>query len=230
MVALKWSMHDALRHRAGRGLSGAPPTSAGWSAIPTSSTAPLLHGCTTVLYEGKPVGTPDAGAFWRVIVRARGRRPVHRADRLPRHQEGGSERRAPAATTTCRASARLFLAGERADPDTVAWAEQHARRAGDRPLVADRDRLGHRRQSARARRAAGQARLADRADAGLRRAGRSTRAASRCRPDTMGTIAIKLPLPPGCLPTLWQADERFRESYLADLPGLLQHLRRRLPR
>ena len=47
---------------------GAPPTSAGWSATPTSSTAPLIHGATSILYEGKPVGTPDAGAFWRVIA------------------------------------------------------------------------------------------------------------------------------------------------------------------
>ena len=55
--------------------------------------APLLHGCTTILYEGKPVGTPDAGTFWRVIAEHGVVGPVHRADRLPRHQERGPGRR-----------------------------------------------------------------------------------------------------------------------------------------
>ena len=81
----------------------------------------------------------------------------------------------------------LFLAGERADPDTVHWAERMLRRAGHRPLVADRDRLADRRQPARPWRAAGQARLADGADAGLRRAGpRRGRQAGAGR--QMGTI------------------------------------------
>ena len=87
--------------------SGPPPTSAGWSATPTSSTRPLLHGCTTILFEGKPVGTPDAGAFWRVIAAAQGARRC--SPRPPRFRaikredpDGELHRR----STTCRASAR----------------------------------------------------------------------------------------------------------------------------
>ncbi len=103
--------------------------------------APLFHGCTTILYEGKPVGTPDAGAFWRVIAEHGARRAVHRADRVPRHQEGrpaGQALRAirpveiPHAVPRRRArrSRHRRLGGEAAEE------------AGDRSLVADRDRLG----------------------------------------------------------------------------------------
>ena len=88
MVALKWSMQN---------LYGVEPGEVYWAASDVGWVvghsyivyAPLLHGCTTILYEGKPVGTPDAGAFWRVIAEHGVRRAVHRADRVPRHQEGG---------------------------------------------------------------------------------------------------------------------------------------------
>ena len=93
MVALKWSMKN---------LYGVEPGEVFWAASDVGWVvghsyivyAPLLHGCTTILYEGKPVGTPDAGAFWRVIAEHGVRRAVHRADRVPRHQEGGPEGRA----------------------------------------------------------------------------------------------------------------------------------------
>ena len=170
MVALKWSMQN---------LYGVEPGEVFWAASDVGWVvghsyivyAPLLHGCTTILYEGKPVGTPDAGAFWRVIAEHGVRRPVHRADRVPRDQEGGPAGQAlrairpveiPHAVPRRRArrSRHRELGGEPAEG------------AGDRSLVADRDRLGDRRQSGRARPAAGQARLADRGDAGLRRARR----------------------------------------------------------
>ena len=88
MVALKWSMKN---------LYGVEPGEVYWAASDVGWVvghsyivyAPLFHGCTTILYEGKPVGTPDAGAFWRVIAEHGVRRAVHRADRVPRHQEGG---------------------------------------------------------------------------------------------------------------------------------------------
>ena len=217
MVALKWSMKN---------LYGVEPGEVYWAASDVGWVvghsyivyAPLLHGCTTILYEGKPVGTPDAGAFWRVIaehgVVALFTAPT--AFRAIKKEDPDGEllkRLRPVAlprpVPRRRAGRSRHGAMGRADP----------RRAGDRPLVADRDRLGDRRQSARPRRAAGEARLADRADAGLRRRRSSTRAASRSPPDTMGSIAIRLPLPPGCLPTLWNADERFRESYLTAFPG-----------
>ena len=87
MVALQWSMKN---------LYGIEPGEVFWAASDIGWVvghsyivyAPLFHGCTTILYEGKPVGTPDAGAFWRVIAEHGARRHVHRADRVPRHQEG----------------------------------------------------------------------------------------------------------------------------------------------
>ena len=109
--------------------------------------APLFHGCTTILYEGKPVGTPDAGAFWRVIAEHKcvalftaptAFRAIKKED-----PHGKLLRR----NTILSKFRTLFLAGERADPPTVEWAEQLLKNAGDRSLVADRDRLVHRRQS-----------------------------------------------------------------------------------
>ena len=93
MVALKWTMKNHY---------GIEPGEAFWAASDVGWVvghsyifyAPLLHGCTTILYEGKPVGTPDAGAFWRVIAEHKVAAHVHRADRLPRHQEGGPQGRA----------------------------------------------------------------------------------------------------------------------------------------
>ena len=85
--------------------------------------APLLHGCTTILFEGKPVGTPDAGAFWRVIaehgVAALFTAPT--AFRAIKKEDPDGELHR--ANTTSQAFRTLFLAGERADPDTIKWAE-----------------------------------------------------------------------------------------------------------
>ena len=157
MVALKWSMKN---------LYGVEPGEVYWAASDVGWVvghsyivyAPLLHGCTSILYEGKPVGTPDAGAFWRVIAEHGCVSHVHRADRVPRHQEGGPAGQAagelrpfevPCAVPRRRArrSRHRGVGGEAAEG------------AGDRSLVADRDRLVHRRQSAGPRPAAGEARL-----------------------------------------------------------------------
>ena len=112
-----------LRHRPRATCSGPRPTSAGSSATATSSTPPLLIGATTVVFEGKPVGTPDAGAFWRVIeeygVKALFTAPTAfrairkedpEASHLARHDLSRFE--------------RLYLAGERCDPDTLGWAQR----------------------------------------------------------------------------------------------------------
>ena len=217
MVALKWSMKN---------LYGVEPGESWWSASDIGWVvghsyivyAPLLHGCTSILYEGKPVGTPDAGAFWRVISEHGAVALLHRADRLPRDQEGRPAGQAVAAYDLSKFRT-LFLAGERADPDTIKWAERLLEGAGDRSLVADRDRLGDRRQSGRA-----SARCRS-STARRRWRCRATTCASSTKPcrempaGTMGSIVVKLPLPPSCLPTLWQQDERFKESYLAEFPG-----------
>ncbi len=113
----------------------------------------------------------------------------------------------------------LFLAGERLDPDTYALGDRAARRPGHRQLVADRDRLADRRQPAGPRADADQAGLADRAGARATTCGCSTRTASRSTPGEEGAICIRLPLPPGTLPTLWSDDERYVASYLSAFEG-----------
>ena len=124
-VALKWTHEEHLRRRAGRGLLGRLRRRLGGRATPTSSTAPLLNGCTTILYEGKPVGTPDAGAFWRVIAAARRATSLFTAPTAFRAiKQRGPGRRAASATYDLSRFRALFLAGERCDPDTLHWAER----------------------------------------------------------------------------------------------------------
>jgi propionyl-CoA synthetase len=179
--------------------------------------APLLHGCTTVLYEGKPVGTPDAGAFWRVVAEhgAVALFTAPTAFRAIKKEDPEGKLLARHAMPSLRT---LFLAGERADPDTVQWAERMLRV----PVV------DHWWQTetgwAIAGNPVGLGALPVRHGSPtvpmpgydlrvLDEGGREAAAGA------MGSIAVKLPLPPSCLPTLWNADERFRESYLSAFPG-----------
>ena len=179
--------------------------------------APLLHGCTTVLYEGKPVGTPDAGAFWRVVAET-GTVCLFTAPTALRAIKKEDPQGARVGDHDLSAFRSLFLAGERADPDSVAWAE----RVLDRPVI------DHWWQTETGWPIAGNP-----LGLGLL----PVKHGSTCVPmpgyrveildeggkpvpaDTMGTIAIRLPLPPGCLPTLWGSDERMRTSYLSTFPG-----------
>ncbi|MCJ2053381.1 propionyl-CoA synthetase [Methylobacterium sp. J-070] len=179
--------------------------------------APLLHGCTTVLYEGKPVGTPDAGAFWRVVSEY-GVACLFTAPTALRAIKKEDSKGARIADYDLSAFRSLFLAGERADPDSVAWAE----RVLDRPVI------DHWWQTETGWPIAGNP-----LGLGLL----PVKHGSTCVPmpgyavevldeggrpvpaGTMGTIAIRLPLPPGCLPTLWGSDARMRSSYLATFPG-----------
>jgi propionyl-CoA synthetase len=179
LVALHWSMQN---------LYGISPGETYWAASDIGWVvghsyivyAPLFAGCTSILYEGKPVGTPDAGAYWRVIaehgVAALFTAPT--AFRAIKKEDPQGKLLAQYDLSKFRT---LFLAGERADPDTIQWAERMLAASRSRPLVADRNRLVHRRQSRRARNAAGEIRLLRRADAGLRRAGARRRQAA-CRP------------------------------------------------
>ena len=216
IVALRWSME---------GLYGVEPGEVYWSASDIGWVvghsyiiyAPLLTGCTTVLYEGKPVGTPDAGAFWRVIeeyeVAALFTAPTALRAIKKEDPDGLLMRNYD------RSSLRtLFLAGERADPDTVEWAKA---RLGV-PVV------DHWWQTetgwAIAGNPVGLGMLPIRTGStGVPMPGYQVdildEAGHPVAADRMGSIAIKLPLPPGCLPTLWRQDGRFRESYLAEFPG-----------
>jgi len=179
--------------------------------------APLLAGATTILYEGKPVGTPDAGAFWRVIsdyqVNVLFTAPT--AIRAIKREDPMLASANKYDLSTLRG---LFLAGERCDPDTLNWA-------GD---VLKIPVIDHWWQTE-----TGWAISGNCLGAGLFevRAGSAGKAMpgwdirvidDQCNElpaGEIGTIVCKLPLGPGALPTLWQADERFHDTYLSDYPG-----------
>ena len=179
--------------------------------------APLLAGATTLMYEGKPVGTPDAGAFWRVIeqynVKVLFTAPT--AFRAIKKEDPKGELLLNYATNSLSA---LFLAGERTDPDTLHWAQQKL----VVPVV------DHWWQTE-----TGWAICAN--CLGIQelpvKDGSPTKptpgwnlcvldeAGNPLPPGELGSLAVKLPLPPGAFPTLWNAPDRFIESYLAAFPG-----------
>ena len=185
LVGLTWSM---------RNVYGVEPGEVYWAASDVGWVVghsyivygPLFHGNTTVLYEGKPVGTPDAGAFWRVIaqhgVRAFFTAPT--AFRAIKRDDPEGEHIRRYDLSKLRT---LFLAGERCDPPTLEWAERQLGRPGHRPLVADRDRLAGRLQLPRTGTLAGQARVvrACRCRAGT--CGCWTTEAGRWRRESMAT-------------------------------------------
>jgi propionyl-CoA synthetase len=216
MVALKWSMNN---------LYGIAPGEVWWTGSDIGWVvghsyivyAPLLHGCTTILYEGKPVGTPDAGAYWRVIAEhgAVAMFTAPTAFRAIKKEDPEGKLFAQHDLTKFRT---LFLAGERADPPTLEWAENLLKK----PVI------DHWWQTETGWCIAGN-------PVGLGmlpvKHGSPTvpmpgydvhvvdEATKEVPPGTMGSIVVKLPLPPGALPTLWQADARMRESYLDEFPG-----------
>ena len=216
LVALKWSMQN---------LYGANPGEVFWAASDVGWVvghsyivyAPLVHGCTTILYEGKPVGTPDAGAFWRVISEHKCKTlfTAPTAFRAIKKEDPQGKFFAQYDLSHFRA---LFLAGERADPDTVIWAEKLLKvpvidhwwqtetgwAIAGNPLGLGLLPVKH--GSPTVAMPGYDVRVVD-------------EQAREVAPRQMGSIVVKLPLPPSCLPTLWQQDERFRESYLEEFPG-----------
>ena len=215
-VALRWSMEYIYDTHPGEVYWAA--SDIGWVVGHSYIVyAPLLAGCTSVLYEGKPVGTPDAGAFWRVIAghRVKVLFTAPTAFRVIRKEDPDGELARQHDLSSLR---YLFQAGERLDPETYQWA---------------RDLLGipvidHWWQTE-----TGWAIAADLI--GLEpmatKPGSSTvpvpgfdvrilnPAGAEVPPGTSGEIALRLPLPPGCLLTLWGDDQRFVDSYLAEYPG-----------
>ena len=216
MVALMWTM---------RAIYDCGPGDVFWAASDVGWVvghsyicyAPLLAGCTTVVFEGKPVGTPDAGTFWRVVSENKVKvlftaptalRAIKRDD--PTGEFVGEYNMKTLKT--------LYLAGERADPDTIQWAQHHlkvpvidhwwqtetgwaiaANPMGIEPLPV---KIG---------------------SPSVAMPGYDVQVLDEgghpVPPGTLGAIAVKLPLPPGTLPTLWNAEDRFRKSYLAHFPG-----------
>ena len=216
MVALKWSMKN---------IYNADPGDVYWAASDVGWVvghsyivyAPLLHGCTTLLYEGKSVGTPDAGAFWRVIsehkVKVMFTAPT--AFRAIKREDPNGDLIKQYDMSKFET---LFLAGERTDPDTLQWAEDKLgvpvidhwwQTESGWPIVSNCMGL----------------------HAFEVRPGSPTKSVpgwdvrvldDECNEmsrDDIGSISIKLPMPPGFLLTLWNADQRFIDTYLAEYPG-----------
>jgi len=179
--------------------------------------APLFHGCTTILYEGKPVGTPDPGAFWRVISQ-HGVRALFTAPTAFRAIKRDDPKGEHIRRYDLREFRTLFLAGERCDPDTLLWAQEKLavpvidhwwQTETGWPIAANCVGLGMLpvKPGSPTKPVPGyDVRVLD-------EAGKETSAKQ------IGTIVIKLPLPPGCLPTLWNNDAGFEKSYMARYPG-----------
>jgi propionyl-CoA synthetase len=216
LVAVKWSMFN---------LYGVNPGEVWWCGSDIGWVVghsyivygPLFHGATSVMYEGKPVGTPDAGAFWRVISEHKAVafftaptafRAIKKED-----PEGKFIRQYDLSRFRT-----LFLAGERADPPTVEWAEKQLKVpvidhwwqtetgwciAGN-PMGLGMLPVKH--GSPTVPMPGYQVDVVD-------------ESAKPVPANTMGSIVIKLPMPPGCLPTLWQQEDRFKEAYLTEFPG-----------
>ena len=216
MVALKWSMKN---------LYGVDPGEVYWAASDVGWVvghsyivyAPLFHGCTSILYEGKPVGTPDAGAFWRVISE-HGCVAMFTAPTAFRAIKKEDPEGKLFANYNLSKFRTLFLAGERADPDTLFWAEKLLKvpvidhwwqtetgwAIAGNPVGLGQLPIKH-----------GSPTMAM-PGYDVRVVDDSSREVAPC---AMGSIVVKLPLPPACLPTLWHADEQMKESYLAEFPG-----------
>jgi propionyl-CoA synthetase len=218
-VALTWSMKNVYGVEPGEVFWAA--SDIGWAVGHSYLVyGALMHGCTSILYEGKPVGTPDAGAFWRVIAE-HGVVTLFTAPtafRAIRQQDPEAKRLADYDLSHFRA---LFLAGERCDPDTLAWAgrtlgvpviDHYWQTETGWPVVANPigvELLPIKPGSPTRPMVGWDLRVLD--DDGSELAAGQT-----------GAIVAKLPLPPGCLPTLWNADARYREAYLSTFPGYYQ--------
>ena len=218
-VALAWTMKN---------IYGVEPGEVYWAASDVGWVvghsyivyAPLFHGCTTVLYEGKPVGTPDAGAFWRVISEHRVSTmfTAPTAFRAIRQQDPDGDYIGRSDLSGFRT---LFLAGERCDPETLVWAQEKLgvpvidhwwQTETGWPIAANCLGIEHLPVVP----------------------GSPTRAVpgwdvrvlggdgQELPSGEIGALVVKLPMPPGASPTLWNADDRFREVYLSVFPGYYQ--------
>ncbi len=215
-VALAWSLHNVYDVHGGDIWWTA--SDVGWVVGHSYIVyAPLLVGATTVLYEGKPVGTPDAGAFWRVIAEHKAK-ALFTAPTAFRAIKRADPEAKLLADYDLSAFRTLFLAGERLDPETYHWASEHLgvpvvdhwwQTETGWPICASPrglEELPIKAGSPSVPIPGYDVRILDTSGAELP-AGQE------------GAIAIRLPLPPGTLPTLWGDDERYAESYLSRYPG-----------
>jgi propionyl-CoA synthetase len=216
VVALKWTMKAIYNVNPGDVYWAA--SDVGWVVGHSYIVyGPLLQGCTTVLFEGKPVRTPDAGVFWRVIadhkVKCMFTAPT--AFRAIKREDPKAELMKQYDLSSFEA---LFLAGERSDPDTLQWAESNL----GVPVI------DHWWQTETGWAISGNC-------MGLHqfpvKYGSATKPApgwnlqvvdpdcNPVKPGDTGALVVKLPLPPGTLPTLWNNDEGFKAAYMEEFPG-----------
>ena len=216
LVALNWSMKN---------IYGVDPGDVYWAASDVGWVvghsyicyAPLIHGNTTVVFEGKPIGTPDAGTFWRMIeehkIKVLFTAPT--AFRAIKREDPAGDFVKEYDLSSLKT---LFLAGERADPDTIQWAERmlnvpvidHWWQTETGWAIASNpmgiEQLPVKLGSPSVAMPGYDVQILDEGGHPL-------------KPGELGAIAVKLPLPPGTLPTLWNAEDRFRKSYLNHFPG-----------
>jgi len=219
IVALKWTMKN---------IYNIDPDDVWWAASDIGWIvghsyivyAPLFKGCTTVLFEGKPVGTPDAGVFWKIIsdYKVKSLFTAPTAFRAIKKEDPEGKFFSKYDLSSFES---LFLAGERADPDTIKWAESLLKV----PVI---DHWWQTETS--------WAISANCTGIGLEK----TKYGSACKPvpgydvrilksdgkeakpNEMGDVVVTLPLPPGTFPTLWYADQRYKETYMSNYPGYYQ--------
>ena len=215
-VALYWSMKNLYGIEPGE-CGGPPRTSAGWSATATWSTARCSTARHSILYEGKPVGTPDAGAFWRVIseYKAVALFTAPTAFRAIKKEDPDGKLLKSYDLSSFRT---LFLAGERGDPPTIQWAQTML----GVPIVdhwwqtetgwsicgnfQGLEPMPIKPGSCSVPAPGWDLHVLDDSGKPMKRG-------------EVGALVAKLPMPPGTFPTLWKADERFKEAYLAEYPG-----------
>jgi len=215
-VALKWSMGAV--YGLGPGETMFTASDIGWVVGHSYIVyGPLLKGCTTVLYEGKPVGTPDPGAFWRLTAQ-HGVNIIFTAPTAFRAIKKEDPQGLHMTKHDLRNFRVLYLAGERCDPDTLHWAQEKLQvpvidhwwqTETGWPIAANCVGLGMLpvKPGSPTKPVPGyDVRVLD-------EEGKETQAKQ------IGSIVIKLPLPPGCLPTLWKNDAGFEQSYTARYPG-----------
>lgn len=216
LVALEWTMKNVYNVDPGDVFWAA--SDVGWVVGHSYICyGPLIHGATTIVFEGKPIGTPDAGTFWRVIAEHKVKSffTAPTAIRAVKREDPKGELVKDYDLSCLNI---LFLAGERADPDTIEWAQRilnvpvidhwwqtetgyaiAANPMGIEPLPV---KIG----SPSVAMPGYDVQILD-------------EAGHQMPTNELGAIAIKLPLPPGTLPNLWNAEDRFRKSYLTTFPG-----------
>jgi len=215
-VALHWSMKNVYDVEPGETYWAA--SDVGWVVGHSYIVyAPLLHGNTTIVFEGKPVGTPDPGVFWRVLAE-HGVVALFTAPTAFRAIKKEDPQGAYIGRYDLAHFRTLFLAGERCDPDTLLWAQERLKR----PVI------DHWWQTETGWAIAANCRGIEQLPV---KPGSPTtavpgydvrildEAGDEQGPGEIGAIVVRLPLPPGCAPTIWQNEQRFYDSYLARFPG-----------